>query len=129
MACPHPAPVIADATAAAAQVADLARGSTEGAAVLYLDPEWRLLGRIDFRGSADEVTPPFRTIIAEALRLDAAALILAHNHPSGDSRPSAADLAYTRDLVRIATTLDIVIADHLILAGKRVVSLRGEGLL
>lgn len=125
-----PAPiVIRDARAAAALVAGLADGAIERAAVLYLDPEWRLLGRSDFVGRADRVMPPLRTIIAESLRLDAAALVLAHSHPSGDTQPSAADLAYTRVLGRVAELLDIVVADHLIVAGTRVASLREAGLM
>lgn len=122
-------PLIVDAHDAAALLAGLADAAIERAAVLYLDPEWRLLGRSDFAGTVDTVAPPLRAVIAEALRLDAAALILAHGHPSGDERPSAADVAYTRALVRVAEALDMVVADHLIVAGTTVVSLREAGLL
>ena len=121
--------VIPDAQAAAALVAGLADGAVERAAVLYLDPEWRLLGRSDFSGDVDTVTPPLRAIIAAALRLDAAAMILAHSHPSGDARPSAADIAYTRLLGRVAEALDIRLADHLIVAGTVIASLHEAGLM
>jgi len=121
--------VIPDAQAAAALVAGLADGAVERAAVLYLDPEWRLLGRSDFSGDVDAVTPPLRAIIAAALRLDAAAMILAHSHPSGDARPSAADIAYTRLLGRVAEALDIRLADHLIVAGTVIASLHEAGLM
>lgn len=125
----HTLPRIADARAAAALVADLTDHAEERAAVLYFDPKWRLLGRIDFTGSTANVTPPLRAIIAEALRLDATALVLAHTHPSGCTQPSAADLAYTRTLARVAAPLDLMVTDHLILAGGKVNSLREQGLM
>ena len=125
---PPPAP-ITDARAAAALVADLADGAVERAAVLYLDPQWRFLGRLDFTGSGAAVAPPLRAIVAEALRLDATALILAHGHPSGCARPSAGDIAYTRALARVAGALDMVLVDHLIVTGREVTSLRDAGLL
>lgn len=121
--------VIADARAAAVLLVGLADAAIERAVVLYLDPHWTLLGRSDFVGNADTVTPPLRTIIAEALRLDATALVLAHNHPRGSIRPSAADMAYTRALARVAEALDLVLADHLIIAGAEVTSLRDAGLI
>lgn len=127
---PAPAPpLIADAHQAAAQLAGLRTAPVEGAVVLYLDPEWRLLGRSDFTGTRTTVAPPFRTIFAEALRLDAAALVLAHSHPTGDGTPSMQDIAFTRTLIRTAATLGIVVADHLIVAGATVTSLREDGLM
>ena len=120
-------PLIPDAHAAAGQLANLRDSPVERAVVLYLDPEWRLLGRADFAGTTTQVAPSFRAIFAEALRLDAAALVLAHNHPGGDGNASAADLAFTRALVRTAAALDIVVADHLIVAGDTVTSLREAG--
>jgi DNA repair protein RadC len=121
--------VIADPRAAAALLAGLADAAIERAVVLYLDPDWTLLGRSDFTGDAETVTPPLRAIIAEALRLDAAALVLAHNHPRGSTMPSAADMAYTRALARVAEALGLVLADHLIIAGTEVTSLREAGLM
>lgn len=120
-------PMITDAHAAAGQLADLRDSPVERAVVLYLDPEWRLLGRADFTGTTAQVAPSFRAIFAEALRLDAAALVLVHNHPGGDATASAADLAFTRALVRTAAALDIVVADHLIVTGDTVTSLREAG--
>lgn len=122
-------PIIADPRSAAAMVADLADACVERAVVLYLDPNRRLLGRIHVIGGPGAVAPSFRAIITEALRLDAAAFVLAHNHPGGHAAPSAADLGYTRDLIRLAAALDIVMVDHLILAGADVTSLRDLGLM
>jgi DNA repair protein RadC len=131
--CPAPdtagTPVIGDVAAAVRAFGPLADGGVERAAVLYLDPERRLLGRADFVGTAEMVAPSLRAVIAGALAHDAAALILAHGHPSGDPTPSPADLAYTRALARVCAALEVDLLDHLILAGDRLTSLRGLGLL
>ncbi|WP_271299391.1 JAB domain-containing protein [Sphingomonas sp. CV7422] len=119
-----PVPIlITDPHAVIRLLADLGDATLERATVLYLDPNWIYLGRLDFVGTSEQVAPPLRAIIAEALRLDAARLILAHNHPGGDPRPSAADLDYTRTLARVAEALDMMLADHLILAAGQVTSL------
>jgi DNA repair protein RadC len=67
----------------------------------------------------------FRSAIAEA----AAAIILVHNHPSGDPTPSAEDRAVTRQLVAAGQLLDLPVYDHVIVAGDRWISLAQEGLL
>lgn len=112
---------------AAAMFADLADGGVERARVLYLDPEWRYLGRSDFAGSTSAVAPPLRTIVGEALRLNATALVLGHGHLRGYAEPSVADLAYTRTLIRVAEAVGLTLVDHLIVAGDRIVSLRDAG--
>lgn len=126
---PVTAPVIAGASDAAALLADLCDSPVERAAVLYLDPKWRLLGRVDFTGTAAAVAPTFRAIFAEALRLDATALVLAHSHPGGSSTASAQDIAFTRALVRTGAALDVTVTDHLIVARDGTTSLREAGLL
>lgn len=124
-----PAPV-PDAAAAAALFAPLAGESVEGGGAAYLDKDRRLLAvRLFGDGMADRVTPPLRLIVGDALRLDAAGVVLAHNHPSGDARPSRADLALTR---RLATALDVLgvrLLDHLVLVPGANSSFRALGLL
>ncbi len=120
-------PCIVDAASVVALCGAVADSTIERAVVLYLDPEWMLLGRSDFSGTVAAIAPPFRIILSEALRLDAAALVLAHNHPGGVATPSAADLGYTRDLIRIAAAVDIAVVDHLILTADRAVSLHDGG--
>jgi DNA repair protein RadC len=130
MMTPHPAPpVIRHVRDATALLGHLVEDTVERAAVLYLDPDRRLLGRTDRIGSVATVALPFRMVVAEALRLDAAALILAHSHPSGSVGPSMADVAYTRELGRVAAAVELVLLDHLILAGREVTSLRALGLM
>ena len=72
---------------------------------------------------------PLRTIIADAALHGSAGIVLAHNHPSGDSTPSAADCRATRRLASAAEALDCTILDHLIFAGSDCSSLRRLGYL
>jgi DNA repair protein RadC len=120
---------IADLNAARALFAPLANEQTEVAAFAYLDPEWRLLGLRHARGRGDTIEVPVRAIAADALAFDAAAVLMAHNHPSGDARPSTADRQMTRRLARLFDALGISLLDHLVLAGEMVTSFRALGLL
>jgi DNA repair protein RadC len=105
-----------------------ARG--EKLAILLLDAERRLIA-IDEHplGSEQSVVLPMPEIIASALSSRAAGLIVAHNHPSGDPHPSAADIEATRRLFQTAAALGIRLHDHLIFAGPSCYSFRGLGLL
>ena len=67
--------------------------------------------------------------LGEALRLDARGIILAHNHPSGECRPSGCDIAATHQLAAVASALDIELIDHLIFTHEAVYSMRAGGLL
>jgi DNA repair protein RadC len=102
----------------------------ERLAVLYLDRERRVLA-VDRHpvGQADEIVLPLREIFTAALAHDAVGMVIAHNHPSGDPRPSRADKAATRRLAEAAETLGIALHDHLIFAGGECVSFRELGLL
>ena len=72
---------------------------------------------------------PLRDIIADAAEHRSAGLILAHNHPSGDPRPSASDCRSTRRLASAAEALDCTILDHLVFAGDECTSMRALGYL
>ena len=98
-------------------------------AVAYLQDGQRLAEVILVSGAAETVGLPLRRIFADALRLDAVALILAHNHPSGDPQPSREDIEATRILAATGDRLGIRLIDHLIFAGERSCSLRGLGLV
>ena len=98
--------------------------------VLHLDADRRLLGVDEHRADSEEtVLLPVRDILAAALRCDSAAMVIAHNHPSGDPEPSAADVEATRRLAGAASSLDIVLEDHLVFAGGECNSFRALGLL
>ncbi|MBX3560217.1 MAG: DNA repair protein [Sphingomonas sp.] len=105
-----------------------ARG--EKLAVAHLDAGRRLLALDEevARG-ADSMALPVRDIIAAALARDAAGLVIAHNHPSGDPSPSPADIAATRRLAEAGERLDIRLHDHLIFAAGDCRSFRALGLL
>ena len=70
-----------------------------------------------------------RPFIKRALELGASALILVHNHPSGDPSPSAADITVTQDIIKAAASLHILVHDHLIIGRGGHVSLRDRGLI
>lgn len=102
----------------------------ERLAVLHLGPGRRMLACDESAfAPGDSVALPIREIIAAALRRDTRGLVLAHNHPSGNPGPSAADIAATRALARVAASLGIRVHDHLIFAGGDCRSLRALGLL
>jgi DNA repair protein RadC len=106
------------------QVAELLREPARGceAEVLWsllLDSKYRLLRRpVEVsRGILDANLVHPREVFREAVRSSAAALVLAHNHPSGDPHPSAEDLRITRQLVEAGKLIDIEVLDHVILGG------------
>ncbi|WP_232090891.1 JAB domain-containing protein [Sphingomonas sp. HMP9] len=80
-------------------------------------------------GGRDHVAISIRTIAVDALAFDAVGVVMAHNHPSGDATPSARDLAFTRALAAGLRTLEVVLVDHLVIAGDRVTSLRTMGVV
>lgn len=81
------------------------------------------------RGSGGQVGADVRKILERALDLGARAVILAHNHPSGNAEPSEADLLATRHLRALLRSVDIALLDHLVVGGCRIVSLRERGAL
>jgi len=98
--------------------------------VLFLDRKNQLIA--DERmgsGTVDHAPVYPREVVRRALELSASALLLAHNHPSGDPHPSGADIEMTRKVVEAARALGIAVHDHLIVAGDEVVSLRSAGLM
>jgi len=80
-------------------------------------------------GSAGQLQLRMRFLLGEALRLDAAGIILAHSHPSGICRPSHCDITATQQLAVVARALDITLVDHLIFTDDAVYSMRAGGLL
>ena len=98
-------------------------------ACLFLDATHRVLAFAEmFRGSINCATVYPREVVKEALRLNAAAVIFAHNHPSGDSKPSSQDIELTRKLSDILKVVDVRVLDHLVV-GEAVVSMADAGFL
>lgn len=80
-------------------------------------------------GDRTSVSGRYRPLLARVFEVGAAGFVLVHNHPSGISSPSGADIAATRRLSAIARALDVEFHDHLIVGGRSVVSLRRAGLM
>ncbi len=99
-------------------------------AVLFLDAQHRLIALEElFRGTLTQTSVYPREIVKRALALNAAALILAHNHPSGMAEPSPADELLTQALKQALALVDVRVLDHLVVGGAGAVSLAERGLL
>ncbi len=107
----------------------LDRGAGEAMGIAYLGSERMLLGLRHVAGRPDSVTVPIPRIARDAILMGASAVLIAHNHPDGDTRPSPADLSLTRRLAQGLAALDVVLLDHLILGCGVVTSLREGGML
>lgn len=111
-------------------VAKLGHLSVEHCMALYLDSQFRLITCEEVsRGTLTQASVYPREVIKAGLKHHAAALILAHNHPSGIAEPSEADLALTRHLKHALALVDIRLLDHLIVTGSGAVSLAERGQL
>ena len=97
--------------------------------VAHLDDEARCLHLSRHPGDTCGVAFPLREIVLDAARHGTASIILAHNHPSGDPRPSNSDLRATRRLASVAEALDCRLVDHLVFAGSQCTSMRRLGYL
>lgn len=97
--------------------------------VLHLNARLALIYESVVPGTVDSTKCETREVIQTSLNLGTTAMIIAHNHPSGDPTPSDADLAFTRKLAATAKMVDISLHDHIIVAQSGWTSLRREGLL
>ena len=108
----------------------LAHESTEQFRILFLDRKNVLIAdEVQQRGTIDHTPVYPREVVKRALALNAAALILVHNHPSGDPKPSRDDIDMTRQVKAAAEALGIAIHDHLVIGREGHASFRSLGLL
>lgn len=99
-------------------------------ACVFLDNRHRVIAfEILFRGSVADCTVHPRVITRYALQLNAAAVILAHNHPSGDATPSASDLAITAAIKGALDLIDVRLLDHFVVGGEDATSMAELGLM
>lgn len=108
----------------------LTRARTEMASMLYLDRDGKEIGARWFDSRRlSSVDVPFRPVVVDALALDAATVVMAHNHPSGDVTPSQLDLNVTRDLHSALGAVGVRLHDHLIVSAVALMSFRAARLL
>ena len=108
----------------------MAHRETEQFRILFLDRKNVLIADEEQgKGTVDHVPVYPREVVKRALELNASAIILVHNHPSGDPTPSEADISMTMQIQDTAQVLGIVIHDHLVIGKSRELSFRAEGYL
>lgn len=97
---------------------------------VFLDAQHRVIGAEElFRGTLTQTSVYPREVVKAALRANAAAVIFAHNHPSGTAQPSQADEYLTRNLKEALALVDVKVLDHFIVAGARTLSFAERGML
>ncbi len=110
--------------------AALAQETREQFRVLFLDRKNRLIGdEVQGQGTVDHTSVYPREILRRALELGATAVILVHNHPSGDPTPSKGDIDMTREVITAARALKISVHDHIIVGRTDVASFKALGLM
>jgi DNA repair protein RadC len=110
--------------------ARMAHRKTEEVRVLFLNAKNQMLANEAlWQGSVDEASVHVREVIARAIALGATALIIVHNHPSGDPTPSNQDIRLTRDLVEAGRHMKVAVHDHVIVGVSGRASMRAMGLI
>lgn len=108
----------------------MARRETEQVRILFLDRQNAVIADEEqAAGTVDHVPVYPREVAKRALELNASALILVHNHPSGDPTPSRADIEVTQQIVEACKTIGVTIHDHVVIGEETEVSFRAEGLI
>jgi DNA repair protein RadC len=110
--------------------ATMAHRQTEEVRILFLNAKNMLLANEAlWQGSVDEASVHVREVIARAIALGATAIIIVHNHPSGDPTPSTQDIRLTRDLVDAGRHMKVTVHDHVIVGAQGRTSMRAMGLI
>ena len=108
----------------------MAHSPVEEVRVLFLNAKNLLIANeAMWRGSVDEASVHVREVIARAIALGATAIIIVHNHPSGDPSPSSQDIRLTKDLVEAGRHMKITVHDHVIVGSHGRSSLKAMGLI
>jgi DNA repair protein RadC len=110
--------------------AAMAHSRVEEVRILFLNAKNMLIANEAlWQGSVDEASVHVREVIARAIALGATALIIVHNHPSGDPTPSQQDIRLTRDLVEAGRHMKVTVHDHVIVGANGRTSMRAMGLI
>jgi len=98
--------------------------------VVFLDAQHRVISSEEmFRGTLTQASVYPREVVKRALHFNAAAVILAHNHPSGVAEPSRADMGLTNSLQQALALVDVRVLDHFVIAGDTALSFVARGLM
>ncbi|MGK2923137.1 MAG: JAB domain-containing protein [Methyloceanibacter sp.] len=98
--------------------------------ILFLDKRNQMIAdEVQQKGTVDHTPVYVREVVKRALELSATAIVLVHNHPSGDPTPSRADVEMTKQIVAAAKPLGVVVHDHIIVGRQGHASFRGLGLI
>lgn len=109
---------------------EMAALAQEQLRVLLLDSANRLVGqRVIYQGNINSVMTRTAEVLRPAVVAAVPSLIIAHNHPSGDPEPSAADIAVTKHLEQAARTLDLALLDHVVIGDHCFVSFKDRGII
>jgi len=126
---PRPKTIASPSEAAAYLQAELSALPQEQLRVILLDTRNHVLGvQLAAQGGANQATISMRDIFREAVRANAAAIIMLHNHPSGDPSPSPEDVRLTREAGKAGDLLGIDLIDHIVIGRPDFISLREAGL-
>jgi DNA repair protein RadC len=99
-------------------------------AVMFLDSQHRLIAQEElFRGTLSQTSVYPREVVMRALNLNAAAVVLAHNHPSGSTEPSRADQTLTQTLKSALALIDVRVLDHFVVTSTQALSMAEQGLI
>ena len=110
--------------------AAMAHSPVEEVRVLFLNAKNMLLANESmWRGSVDEASVHVREVISRAIQLGATAIIIVHNHPSGDPSPSQQDIRLTRDLIEAGRHMRVTVHDHVIVGSQGRSSMKALGLI
>jgi len=123
-------PVIQTADDAYVLLKDLQSEMVEKFTVLFMDTRHRVLALVVmFSGGMTEAVVDVRILIKTALDIGATAFLIAHNHPSGDPKPSAEDRAITKKIEQAARLFDIRLLDHIVVGHENFFSFANQGIL
>jgi DNA repair protein RadC len=108
----------------------MGHGQAEAFRILFLDAKNNLIAdEVQQQGTVDQAPVYPREVVKRALELGATALILVHNHPSGDPTPSRADIEMTKQVVAAARPMGIVVHDHVVVGHGNTASFKALGLI
>jgi len=128
-ACPHETTIRSPTDAAMLLIPKFGHLDQEHFIVILLDTRNKILGtHVLYKGTVNSCHIRASEVFREPIRRNAAAIIIAHNHPSGDPTPSPDDVALTKQIVAAGQTLNLEVLDHIVISPARFVSMRERSL-